>query len=214
MNYYETIIFDCDGVILNSNSIKSKAFYDVALPYGKKYAELLVKFNISNGGISRQEKFEYFITKILKKKLTTNLFNELINKYTKIVSKNLTSVEVTPSLENIRSKTSKSNWMIVSGGNQNEISNVLKNKNIEQYFNAGIFGNPMSKMDIVKKKLNNNEIRYPVIFFGDSIYDYKVAKEFNFDFIFVSDWTDLINWNEFISKYNIKHVKKIYNYFD
>ena len=49
---YNTLIFDCDGVILNSNNIKSKAFYDVALPYGVKAAEELYTYHIKNNGIS------------------------------------------------------------------------------------------------------------------------------------------------------------------
>ena len=28
INSYKSIVFDCDGVILNSNSIKVQAFYD------------------------------------------------------------------------------------------------------------------------------------------------------------------------------------------
>ena len=28
INSYKSIVFDCDGVILNSNSIKTQAFYD------------------------------------------------------------------------------------------------------------------------------------------------------------------------------------------
>jgi len=34
LKQYKTLIFDCDGVILNSNKIKTQAFYDVAKIYG------------------------------------------------------------------------------------------------------------------------------------------------------------------------------------
>ena len=33
---YQTLIFDCDGVVLNSNKIKTQAFYDVAKVYAFK----------------------------------------------------------------------------------------------------------------------------------------------------------------------------------
>ena len=56
---YETIIFDCDGVILNSNNIKIQAFYETALIYGHDLANELVKYHIENGGISRYQKFEF-----------------------------------------------------------------------------------------------------------------------------------------------------------
>ena len=56
LNKYETIIFDCDGVILNSNIIKTEGFFEFALSLGKKNAEKLVNYHIKNGGISRYEK--------------------------------------------------------------------------------------------------------------------------------------------------------------
>ena len=60
-NSYKTIIFDCDGVILNSNKIKTESFYKVAKKFGEKEAIKLVKFHLSNGGISRYEKFKFFL---------------------------------------------------------------------------------------------------------------------------------------------------------
>ena len=65
LDSYKSFIFDCDGVILNSNKIKSNAFYEVASKYGKKEAKKLVNYHINNGGISRYKKFEYFSNNIL-----------------------------------------------------------------------------------------------------------------------------------------------------
>ena len=58
---YQNLIFDCDGVILNSNKIKTNAFFAVALPYGQTAAQALVDYHLQNGGISRYRKFEYFL---------------------------------------------------------------------------------------------------------------------------------------------------------
>ena len=48
-----TSFFDCDGVILNSNKVKTNAFYKIALEYGDESAKKLVNYHIKNGGISR-----------------------------------------------------------------------------------------------------------------------------------------------------------------
>ena len=46
---YKTIIFDCDGVILNSNNIKKDAYYKVALShYGEESANFLVEYLAKN----------------------------------------------------------------------------------------------------------------------------------------------------------------------
>ena len=69
LSHYQTLIFDCDGVILNSNQIKTEAFYNVAKIYGHPAAQALKEYHILNGGISRYQKFEYLLTKILKKRI-------------------------------------------------------------------------------------------------------------------------------------------------
>ena len=51
---YSTIIFDCDGVVLDSNKVKTQAFFDIAEPWGNKAQNLLTKYHVNNGGISRQ----------------------------------------------------------------------------------------------------------------------------------------------------------------
>ena len=56
---YKNLIFDCDGIILNSNKIKTEAFKEVVSHYGDNAAEELVKFHVMNGGISRYEKFKF-----------------------------------------------------------------------------------------------------------------------------------------------------------
>ena len=62
---YSSLIFDCDGVLLNSNSVKTEAFYRATLPYGENAARAMVDFHVSNGGISRYEKFNYFLREIV-----------------------------------------------------------------------------------------------------------------------------------------------------
>ena len=62
---YKTWIFDCDGVILDSNQVKSRAFYDTALPYGTNVAEKFLTYHREFGGVSRFEKFRYLFADIL-----------------------------------------------------------------------------------------------------------------------------------------------------
>jgi len=69
LNQYKTLVFDCDGVVLDSNQVKTQAFFDVAKQYGLEAANKLVEYHVLHGGVSRYKKFEYFIQVILKKKL-------------------------------------------------------------------------------------------------------------------------------------------------
>ena len=84
LSKYKTIIFDCDGVILNSNQIKTDAFFDVACLYGKDAAEKLKEYHIDNAGISRHNKFKYLFEEILNK---SNSEKEIINIQEKFANK-------------------------------------------------------------------------------------------------------------------------------
>ena len=66
LDTYDTFVFDCDGVILNSNEYKSEAFFKSTLKYGKENAKNL-RYHIKNGGISRNIKFKYFLKQFSKK---------------------------------------------------------------------------------------------------------------------------------------------------
>ena len=65
---YKTIIFDCDGVILNSNKVKTQAFYDLAF-------FKITKLCVNNGGISRHKKISYLLSTILPS-LSINISSE------------------------------------------------------------------------------------------------------------------------------------------
>ena len=205
----EVFVFDCDGVILNSNPIKSKVFYEVAKPYGEDSAILLQKFHLLNGGISRNVKFEYFLKKVLKKEINQNELSSLIGHYGDLVYKRLIECEVADKLINLKASYPNIPWMLVSGGNQLELRNIFRERGMDMLFEKGIFGSPDSKEVIFQREIETSNLKYPAIFFGDSLYDYLCAKKFNLNFLFVSEWTDLHNWTIFCEQNNVKHIKKL-----
>ena len=104
---YNSLIFDCDGVILNSNKIKTNAFRKVLEQYNPKAVDEFIKYHLSNGGISRYEKFKFFINTILPKfeeiKLNKKkLLRELLDNYSKESKSALFNCEVTKKLNRLR----------------------------------------------------------------------------------------------------------------
>ena len=54
------IIFDFDGVIVESVNIKTIAFKKIYKKYGNEIVNKVVDHHLSNGGMSRFEKFNYY----------------------------------------------------------------------------------------------------------------------------------------------------------
>jgi len=203
LNSYQTLVFDCDGVVLNSNKIKTQAFYDVAKVYGHEPAQALKDYHVKNGGISRFVKFEYLLTEILKKPLDQAELKQLLDNFTHEVKKSLMTCEVAEGLAELRKQTKHANWLIVSGGDQAELREVFQARGLDKYFDGGIFGSPDAKDVILERELGSSNINQPALFLGDSKYDFQAAKTAKLDFIFLSNWTEVKDWEIFTAQNSI-----------
>ena len=215
---YSSLIFDCDGVILNSNEIKTASFRKILKGYEQDAIEEFINYHKKNGGISRYIKLEYFLSNILPKyclnyKINPSELENLIKNYSYACTESLSNSEVTKNLKEIRKITRNIPWLIVSGGDQNELRSVFKNKKIYQYFNGGIFGSPEKKIDILKREINKGNINYPALMFGDSKIDHFVADSNKIDFIFVSQWTDFKEYKAYCKNHSIKTISYLFDFF-
>jgi phosphoglycolate phosphatase-like HAD superfamily hydrolase len=209
LNKYKTFIFDCDGVVLNSNNIKTDAFYTVSKRYGLHYAKKLVEYHIDNGGISRYKKFSYFIKNILEKDIQKSELNTLLRQFSNEVKKSLLKCNVANGLEELRNRTRQAKWLIVSGGDQSEIREVFQARGIYKYFDGGIFGSPDNKNIILGREIENGRIQKLALFLGDSKYDYQCAIKAKLEFLFITNWTDVTSWNEWVNTNKIQHVNSL-----
>ena len=206
---YKTFIFDCDGVILNSNKIKSAAFYETASIFSQEIANKFLNYHILNGGISRYLKFNYLLESLVENNINKITITQLLDNYSNNIKSKLLSSEVSNGLLDLRKIYHNNNWIVVSGGDQMELRELFHVKNISHLFDKGIYGSPRNKIEIIKYQLEYNKIQTPALFFGDSKYDFEVSRYYNFDFIFVSNWTELINWKFFCKKNKINHIPNL-----
>ena len=67
MKKYKSLIFDCDGVILNSNKIKTESFRKILKNFDTCAIQEFIDYHENNGGLSRYIKLDYFLSNILPK---------------------------------------------------------------------------------------------------------------------------------------------------
>ncbi|EPN6726158.1 HAD family hydrolase [Pseudomonas sp. GD03817] len=207
--FYSTLVFDCDGVLLDSNKVKTQAFYEAALPYGATAAQALADYHVANGGVSRYKKFSYFLENIVHVQVEGVTLENLLDCYAKHVRSGLLSCSVADGLQELRDKTPNTRWLIVSGGDQAELREIFAHRNLDTLFDGGIFGSPDIKEDILAREQGSGNITFPALFIGDSKYDYKAAREAKIDFIFMSDWSEVTNWKEWCMENEIYSLAKI-----
>jgi phosphoglycolate phosphatase-like HAD superfamily hydrolase len=212
---YSTLIFDCDGVVLNSNAVKTRAFYRSTSLYGVEAADSMVKYHVDNGGVSRYQKFAYFLNNIAPLHGTQRPkdINSLLQAFSGHVRDELLLCEMAPELQLLRQQTSNARWMIVSGGDQNELRDVFDHRGVAELFDGGIFGSPDTKDEILFRELSSSNIEQPALFIGDSKYDYQTASSAGVDFVFLSDWSEVMDWQNWVSVNKISHAKNLTDLF-
>jgi phosphoglycolate phosphatase-like HAD superfamily hydrolase len=174
---YKVILWDFDGVIMDSNAVRDIGFEKVLANYPKESIEELMKFHHQNGGLSRYVKFRYFFEEILKQEIMEEKIQELANSFSVIMKSLLVNPQllIEDSLNFIKSNFENYNMHIVSGSDQNELRFLCSEMNLSQYFKT-IHGSPTAKKELVKQVIEeNNYSKNDCVLIGDSINDYEAA---------------------------------------
>lgn len=196
---YKSIVFDCDGVVLDSNVVKTEAYFRTAKSLGANdaQAQALVDYHVRLGGISRYHKFDYYLREIVHQPVTEQRIQALLDTFARELEVVLMECRIAEGLAALRAATPDARWMILSGGDQQEIRTLFAKRNLSHYFDGGLFGSPDNKDVVLAREKANGNLQSPALFIGDSKYDFEAATRAGLDFVFLSDWTEVADWQNF-----------------
>lgn len=208
---YKTIVFDCDGVVLDSNVVKTEAYFRTAKSLGATddQAQALVDYHVRLGGISRYHKFDYYLREITHQPVTKEAIQILLDEFARELEVVLMECQIAEGLSALRQATPKASWMILSGGDQQEIRTLFAKRDLAKYFDGGLFGSPDNKDTVLAREKENGHLQFPALFMGDSKYDFEAATRAGLDFVFLSDWTEVADWQAYCQKHQIHVVKNL-----
>ncbi len=208
---YKTLVLDCDGVVLNSNKTKVNAYFEVAKRHGATDAQALalVNHHVQKGSFPRNGKIEYYLREILKQEVSDEVMQQYMHTFDEILDIALMECEVSPGLHPLREATQQAKWMLLSGGDQRELRTIFARRNLAPLFDAGIFGGPDTKDIVLAREKANGNLQMPALFIGDSKYDYEAATRAGLDFVFLSGWTEVADWQDYCNNNNIAVYENI-----
>lgn len=143
MKPYKQIIFDFDGVILDSMPVRDKGFGVVLSDYPRAEVDQLMDYHRNNGGLSRYVKFRYFFEEVRGETISDDQVQQLAEQFSVVMRNELTNPQllIQETMDFVRGQQGKTPLHVASGSDQNELRYLSKELGIDSNF-VSIHGSP------------------------------------------------------------------------
>lgn len=181
---FDALVFDFDGVLVESTDIKTMAFAALYEHHGQAIVEQVTSYHAKHAGISRFKKFKYFQENLLGLPYTEKKGNFLSNQFSKlVVNAVVDSSFVIGAKEFLEAHMNTIPMFIASGTPNDELHEIVKRRNMLKYF-VSIFGSPSTKGEIIKRIVKRHSFDPSrVLMIGDALADLQGARESGAGFI-------------------------------
>ncbi len=177
----KNIIFDFDGVIVDSNYIKEQSFKESLSEFNEDLVNKFIKYHRNNLGIDRYTKIDYFIKSILKSDVNIDK-KKILNNFSRAVKHKITKKILIKKTIDFITSNKKIKYYIVSSADEKEIRKICKKLEINDFF-LEILGSPIIKENQIKNVINTHKlIKKETIYIGDTIHDYNSARKNGIEF--------------------------------
>ncbi len=175
---WQAIIFDFDGVVVESGDIKTQAFAELYRPHGEAVAAAVVQYHRLHGGMSRYQKFHYFQQHLLgKPPLTPDEEQELDRQFSELVVEAIVTGEAVPGADEfICQQAARIPLFVASGTPEIELNSIVMRRGLAPYFTE-VRGSPTSKQALIADILSTHAFTPErVLMIGDALIDYQSAQ--------------------------------------
>lgn len=172
----DAVIFDCDGVLLESAKIKTQAFADLFSDY-PEHVDDIVALHEKEGGLSRYVKFDMIHDQLLGLPLSDERRRWLGEEYSRLVVEQVMACDVVPGTVDLldQLRTAGVPMFVSSGSPQDELDRALAHHGLADYFD-GVWGHPTTKPEAIAIVLDRTgAVASRTLFVGDAWSDFEAA---------------------------------------
>lgn len=165
----KALIFDFDGIVLQSSEIKTVAFRRMFENEPVAVRDRMNAYHLKNMGFSRQRKFAYYYNEVIKEAIPDGKIDEMSEQFRLLVLEEILKAGFVPGMPMVLKEMSQRYPLyIATGSPDDEIKEITAKRNIAEYF-QGIYGTPDTKETIINHILASLSCRpEEAVFFGDA----------------------------------------------
>jgi phosphoglycolate phosphatase-like HAD superfamily hydrolase len=172
------VVFDFDGVILESAEIKTDAFCELFAHLGPTQVAQVREHHLANLGISRFVKFDWIYQNVLEQPLAEIERLELGDRFSAIALRKVLECPFVPGAEEaLAALAGRVPMFVASGTPQGELDRVVDARELRGFF-AEVWGSPREKANILADIASRHGLGLrEILFVGDGTSDARAAAE-------------------------------------
>lgn len=181
---FDAVVFDFDGVLVESVEVKTRAFAALYAPYGAEIERKVVEYHLAQAGISRFVKFRYFQEVLLGVPYTDEDEKRLSMDFSLRVLENVVHAPfVVGAYEFLEGNYQKLPLFVASATPEDELLTIVAHRGMEKYF-VSVYGAPAKKHEILKRIISSCCLAPErVLMVGDAMADFEGALEAGTGFV-------------------------------
>lgn len=174
----EAIIFDFDGVLAESVSIKGDAFVALYRDESDEIQKQVLAYHEEHGGVTRFDKILYYETELCGRSVTEQGVIDIANRFAQIVEQGVIQSDWVSGAKDVLELYHQNVPLyIASATPQNELHRIAKARKMFHYFNM-VGGTPKKKGEHLKDIISENNYQPTrTLMIGDAITDYNAAQK-------------------------------------
>ncbi len=176
MSSIKAIVFDFDGVVLESADVKTDAFVELYREHGDSITDGVRAHHLANMGVSRFKKFEWIAKNLLHTELTDADSQRLGQRFSDLALKKVLSAPFVPGArEAIEQLAARYPLFVASGTPDAELKSIVEHRGLTKWFRE-VHGTPPDKPTILRDLMARHGLEAPeMLFIGDGVSDYQAA---------------------------------------
>lgn len=179
----KVLVFDFDGVLLESVDVKDEAYRDLFADTTAEQSQAVYDFHRATPGIHRRVKVERILTEVLNRLADEAIVDSALERFREIVWERLMECPEVPGVRAFLEAHEHLPKYVVSAAPHEELQELARARDLARYF-RDVLGSPPGKAELLASILQQEGVSPgDTTMYGDKLADLRAAEDVGVHFV-------------------------------